>query len=192
MSVSSSKPLDSEEERFEEAIALGMPVLDEKIALGKPVAGKDAFLLYDTYGFPLDLTQEIACENGLDVDVEGFEREMEAQRQRGRASAHFGGGRKALRAYEALDVRETAFLGYDRVETDTVVAGILKKGERVEKASAGDAVEIVSARDTLLSRGRGASWRYGPDYCLRRLGEGQRYAEADGGPHRSYGHNRFR
>ena len=149
------KTLDSEEERFEEAIALGMPVLDEKIALGKPIAGKDAFLLYDTYGFPLDLTQEIARENGLDVDVEGFEREMEAQRQRGRASAHFGGGREALRAYEALDVRETAFLGYDRVETDTVVAGILKDGERVEKASAGDVVEIVLRETPFYPEGGG-------------------------------------
>ena len=149
------KTLDSEEERFEEAIALGMPVLDEKIALGKPIAGKDAFLLYDTYGFPLDLTQEMARENGVDVDVEGFEREMEAQRQRGRASAHFGGGREALRAYEALDVRETAFLGYDRVETDTVVASILKNGECVEKASAGDAVEIVLRETPFYPEGGG-------------------------------------
>ncbi len=149
------KTLDSEEERFEEAIALGMPVLDEKIALGKPIAGKDAFLLYDTYGFPLDLTQEIARENGLDVDVEGFEREMEAQRQRGRASAQFGGGRETLRAYEALDVRETAFLGYDRVETDTVVAGVLKDGESVEKASAGDVVEIVLRETPFYPEGGG-------------------------------------
>ncbi len=149
------KTLDSEEERFEEAIALGMPVLDERLALGNPIAGKDAFLLYDTYGFPLDLTQEIARENGLDVDVEGFEREMEAQRQRGRASAQFSGGREALRAYEALDVRETAFLGYDRVETDTVVAGILKDGESVEKASAGDVVEIVLRETPFYPEGGG-------------------------------------
>ncbi len=149
------KTLESEEERFEEAIALGTPVLNEKLALGAPISGKDAFLLYDTYGFPLDLTEEIAREHGLDVDVEGFNREMEAQRERGRAAAQFGGGRDALRAYEAVGVRETAFLGYDRIETDTVVAAILKDGASVPSASAGDAVEIVLRETPFYPEGGG-------------------------------------
>ena len=149
------KTLESEEERFEEAIALGMPILEEKLALGADVAGKDAFLLYDTYGFPLELTQEIARERGLDVDVEGFEREMEAQRERGRAAAQFGAGRDALRVYAELPVRETAFLGYDRVETDTVVAAILKDGAPVERASEGDAVELVLRETPFYPEGGG-------------------------------------
>ena len=100
-----------------------MPVLEECIARGATIVGADAFRLYDTYGFPLELTQEIAREHGLDVDVAGFERAMEEQRERGRAAARFGGGREEIRAYEVLNVRETAFLGYERIETDTVDRG---------------------------------------------------------------------
>ena len=106
-------------------------------------------------GFPLELTQEIAREQGLEVDVEGFERAMEEQRERGRAAARFGGGREEIRAYEALDVRETAFLGYDRVETDTVVAAILKDGEAVQRAEAGERVEIVLRETPFYAEGGG-------------------------------------
>ena len=149
------KTLESEEERFYEAIALGMPVLEECIARGGTIAGADAFRLYDTFGFPLELTQEIAREQGLDVDLEGFERAMEEQRERGRAAARFGGGREEMRAYEALDIRETAFLGYDRVETDTVVAAILKDGEPVQRADAGERVEIVLRETPFYAEGGG-------------------------------------
>ena len=149
------KTLESEEERFYEAIALGMPVLEECIARGGTIDGADAFRLYDTFGFPLELTQEIAREQGLEVDVEGFERAMEEQRERGRAAARFGGGREEIRAYEALDVRETAFLGYDRVETDTVVAAILKDGEPVQRADAGERVEVVLRETPFYAEGGG-------------------------------------
>ena len=149
------KTLESEEERFYEAIALGMPVLEECIARGGTIDGADAFRLYDTFGFPLELTQEIAREQGLDVDVAGFERAMEEQRERGRAAARFGGGREEIRAYEALDVRETAFLGYDRIETDTVVAAILGDGEPVQRADAGARVEIVLRETPFYAEGGG-------------------------------------
>lgn len=149
------KTLESEEERFYEAIALGMPVLEERIAQGGTIAGADAFRLYDTYGFPLELTQEIAREHGLNVDVDGFERAMEEQRERGRAAARFGGGREEVRAYEALDVRETAFLGYDRIETDTVIAAMLKDGAPVQRAGAGERVEIVLRETPFYAEGGG-------------------------------------
>ena len=149
------KTLESEEERFYEAIALGMPVLEECIARGGTISGADAFRLYDTYGFPLELTQEIAREQGLDVDVDGFARAMEEQRERGRAAARFGGGREELRAYEALDVRETAFLGYDRIESDTVVAAILKDGEQAERAEPGECIEIVLRETPFYPEGGG-------------------------------------
>ncbi len=149
------KTLESEEERFYDAIALGMPVLEECIARGGTIEGADAFRLYDTYGFPLELTQEIARERGLDVDVTGFERAMEEQRERGRAAARFGGGREEIRAYEALDVRETAFLGYDRIETDTVVAAILKNGDAVRRAETGERVEVVLRETPFYAEGGG-------------------------------------
>ena len=111
------------------------------------VSGSAAFLLYDTYGFPLELTQEVARENRLGVDVEGFEREMEAQRQRGREAARFGGDRDVNRLYGSLGVGATEFLGYTAMEADTVVVGLLKDGESTQHADAGDEVEIV-LRDT--------------------------------------------
>lgn len=80
---------------------------------------------------------------------------MEEQRERGRASARFGGGREEIRAYEAIDVRETAFLGYDRTETDTVVAAILKDGEQVQRADAGEHVEIVLRETPFYPEGGG-------------------------------------
>ena len=149
------KTMESEEERFYEAIALGLPVLEELAATGRTIAGEDAFRLYDTFGFPLELTQEVARERGLEVDVEGFEREMEAQRERGRASARFGAGREAARVYEALGAGETAFTGYDRLETQSVIVGVLKDGEPVERAVAGDLVEIVLRETPFYPEGGG-------------------------------------
>ena len=149
------KTLESEEERFYEAIALGMPELESLAAAGGTISGEDAFRLYDTYGFPLEMTQEVARERGMEVDAAGFEREMEAQRERGRASARFGGGREAARAYEALGAGETAFTGYDGTETETVVAGILRDGAPVDLAGAGERVEIVLRETPFYPEGGG-------------------------------------
>ena len=149
------KTMESEEERFYEAIALGMPELEELAAAGGTISGADAFRLYDTYGFPLEMTQEVARERGLEVDVAGFEREMEAQRERGRASARFGGGRDAARAYEALGVGETPFTGYDETERETIIVGLLKDGAPVERAEAGDLVEIVLRETPFYPEGGG-------------------------------------
>jgi alanyl-tRNA synthetase len=89
------------------------------------LSGHETFVLYDTYGFPPELTAEIAREHGLDVDMEGFQREMEAQRQRARAAHAFTGGMEILIAYENLGVERTRFVGYEGLEQQTVVAAIL-------------------------------------------------------------------
>lgn len=149
------KTLESEEERFEEAIALGMPILAERIAAGGRIEGKDAFLLYDTYGFPLELTEEIAREHGVVVDVAAFHDEMEEQRQRGRASAQFGGGRDARRVYEALGAQDVQFVGYEETMADTVIEGILLNGEPVQSAPAGAEVEIVLGSTPFYPEGGG-------------------------------------
>ena len=137
-------------DKLEETSALLTPVVRDK-----QLPGNVAFRLYDTYGFPLEMTQEVARERGLEVDVAGFEREMEAQRERGRASARFGGGRDALRAYEALGVGETPFTGYNETETATIIVGILKDGAPVERAVAGDIVEIVLRETPFYPEGGG-------------------------------------
>jgi len=142
-----ARTLDSEEERFDQAIAVGMPLLEAMVAKGTAILGQDAFLLYDTYGFPLELTQEIARESGLDVDVAGFEEAMGAQRQRGREAAHFGGDRDLNRLYEGLGTGATQFLGYTSMTAESVVVGLVKDGEPVQRADAGGDVEII-LRDT--------------------------------------------
>ena len=149
------KTLASEEERFDEAIAQGMPVLEEMLQAGGAIAGRDAFLLYDTFGFPLDLTQEVAREHGVDVDVAGFEDAMEEQRQRGRSAAQFGGGRDMHRMYEALGVNSSEFLGYDTLEADAVVVGIMFEGRSAERADAGDAIELIIDRTPFYPEGGG-------------------------------------
>ena len=89
------------------------------------LSGADVFRLYDTYGYPLELTREIAKEQGYDVDLEGFERELAAQRARGRAAAKFEFEADRLSAYTELADIRTKFVGYDRTEHETTVAGII-------------------------------------------------------------------
>jgi len=107
------------------------------------ILGYEAFYLSDTYGFPLEVTEEIAAEHGLTVDREGFEREMEQQRRRARAAARFGGDAATARVFEEMGIGETTFVGYDALETDTVVAGLLKDSTAVAEAAQGDAVGLI-------------------------------------------------
>ena len=138
-----------EETAFLKTLERGEKLLAEMIANtanngGRQISGEDAFELYDTYGFPLELTQEIAEEQGLNVDVDAFETEMEKQRVRSR-SAHelidltAQGSLKSL----ASEGQATEFLGYTQLSAPAQVMGIIVEGERVESASAGDTVQIV-------------------------------------------------
>jgi alanyl-tRNA synthetase len=121
------------------------------------ITGYEAAYLYDTYGFPIDVTQEMALENEFSVDLDGFEREMDLQRERGRASARFGGDAAGQRIYQEFDFDETLFLGYE-VETatkaDSVVRAIIRDGAVVDEASEGDEIEII-LRETPFFAERG-------------------------------------
>ncbi|MBM3939867.1 MAG: alanine--tRNA ligase [SAR202 cluster bacterium] len=153
------RALEREEEAFSRVVSQGLQVFGDFLGRKAPgvdiVDGGTAFLLYDSYGFPLEMTQELAREHGLDVDVAGFEAEMAAQRERGRASGKFGGGREAQRKYEQLGVEETAFLGYERLEADTVVLGMWKDGIPAQEARAGDSVEVVLRETPFYAEGGG-------------------------------------
>ncbi|MGH2671035.1 MAG: alanine--tRNA ligase-related protein, partial [bacterium] len=125
-----------EERRFEETLERGSEMLEGMLAArasnGK-VSGGDAFLLHDTYGFPLELTREVAAQHGLSVDEAGFEAEMQRQRERARAAA---GGADAVAAearYAGLAKDATVFRGYDGLDIETrVVAVIDETAENVE------------------------------------------------------------
>ena len=89
------------------------------------ISGREAFVLYDTYGFPPELTAEIARERGLSVDMDGFEREMTAQRERARSAAAFTGSMEMHRAYAGLSViPQTEFVGYDRLQQESEIVAL--------------------------------------------------------------------
>lgn len=138
----------SEEERFHETLADGETLLGnwmaELKAKGEHVLrGEDAFRLYDTYGFPIDLTSEIAGESGFTVDIEEFERQLEQQRARARAARQVNAGMSSRRgALESFDAIST-FVGYRQLTVDSTVIGLVKDGAFVDEAVAGDDVELI-------------------------------------------------
>uniref|UniRef100_A0A7C2IQZ5 Alanine--tRNA ligase n=1 Tax=Ammonifex degensii TaxID=42838 RepID=A0A7C2IQZ5_9THEO len=141
----------AEEERFWETLAQGTDILGRMIAevtaAGKnTLSGEAAFRLYDTYGFPLELTEEICAEQGLNVDREGFAAAMEEQRERARqarGATEYLGGRERL--YREIREKKGAscFVGYYTLETPAKVLAIVKNGRTVEVAGVGETVEVV-------------------------------------------------
>ena len=107
------------------------------------VSGTEAFVLYDTYGYPIEVTEEVAGEEDLTVDRAGFETEMEAQRERGRAAGGFGGNVESTRVYENLGVEDTPFTGYKTLVSETTIIAIVQNGEAVDCANEGDEVDII-------------------------------------------------
>ena len=118
------KVLRLEEERFAETLEQGMKILEDDIAKlsSKQIPGDVVFKLYDTYGFPADLTADIARERGLTVDESGFEKEMEAQRERARAASTFNVNLSV--SMDAVLIKDAKFLGYESVEHQAVVKQI--------------------------------------------------------------------
>ncbi|PIE82717.1 MAG: alanine--tRNA ligase [Candidatus Contendobacter odensis] len=133
--------IEQEEERFAETLSHGMKLLEEDIAQlsGKTISGETVFKLYDTYGFPADLTADIARERGLDVDSAGFEREMAAQRERARAHSTFGTQHTANLAVEGC----TEFHGYDCLDEVATITALFFDGKPVETLHCGDKGVVV-------------------------------------------------
>ena len=149
--------LAREEARFLETLERGEKLLADVLAAKpKQISGEQAFELYDTYGFPLELTEEIAEEHGLTVDLAGFEAAMEAQRQRAKAAAVS----IDLTLQEAIDqvaaaAEATAFKGYEQLEHPCCVVALVVNGEPAERASAGDAVQLVLDTTPFYGEGGG-------------------------------------
>ncbi len=152
------RTVTAEEERFQRTLNTGLSLLDELIgdlkAAGKSeIPGADAFRLWDTYGFPVDITRDVAGEQGFSVDEAGFRSEMQAQRERARASAGVvETGDLSVYANLLGQLKEKGIVGaegikhliYENVEdTSTTVAGIIVDGQIVEQAHEGQQVEIV-------------------------------------------------
>ncbi|QOW23792.1 alanine--tRNA ligase [Lysobacter sp. H23M47] len=140
------RALLAEEERFAETLDAGMRIFDEVAARsGGSIPGADAFRLYDTYGFPVDLTADIARERGLTVDMEGFDAAMERQRDTARAAGKFG-NTATMPAELAAQLSPTRFLGYDCVEADGLeVVGLLRDGRSLDRIEAGEEAVVLLA-----------------------------------------------
>ncbi|MEA3278542.1 MAG: alanine--tRNA ligase [Pseudomonadota bacterium] len=121
------RALRIEEERFAETLEQGMRILEQSIAglSSNRIPGETLFKLYDTFGFPTDLTADIARERGLAVDMEGFEREMAQQKARGRTASQFGSAQSAVIEIEG----KTDFTGYEHLSDQAVILAIYKDGE---------------------------------------------------------------
>ncbi|HKJ07490.1 MAG TPA: alanine--tRNA ligase [Gammaproteobacteria bacterium] len=133
--------LRQEEERFAETLDQGMRILEEDIARlsGTVIPGETVFKLYDTYGFPVDLTADIARERDLTLDMAGFEREMAAQRERARAASQFGADYGAGLDLEGV----TDFTGYDRLVDRATVTTLLRGREPVQRLEPGEQGVVV-------------------------------------------------
>ncbi|WP_433851877.1 alanine--tRNA ligase [Stenotrophomonas nitritireducens] len=151
------KALLAEEERFAETLDAGMKIFDDVAAkVGDGVIpGADAFRLYDTYGFPVDLTADIARERGMTVDMAGFDTAMEHQREMARAAGKFGGGVQ-LPAELVATLSPTAFLGYDQLQAGGLkVVALLKDGRPVDAVQAGDEVILFTDRTPFYAESGG-------------------------------------
>ena len=135
------KALHQEEDRFAETLEKGLAILEDAIKdmKGKVISGGVVFKLYDTYGFPADLTNDIARERNLSIDMAGFDKAMEQQRERARAASTFGG------AYEGtLDIDgETNFTGYEHLEGQSKIEAIYVDGVEVKKIEKNQTAMLV-------------------------------------------------
>ena len=151
------RALKAEEERFAETLDAGMKIFEEVAAraAGGVIPGADAFRLYDTYGFQLDLTADIARERGLGVDNAGFDAAMEQQRETARAAGKFGGGVQ-LPAELVATLQPTGFLGYDSLAAEGLkVVALLRDGRAVDAASAGEEVIVITDRTPFYAESGG-------------------------------------
>ena len=136
-----ARVLRQEEERFAETLVHGMALLESAIAAmeGTTIPGETVFKLYDTYGFPMDLTADVARERGLAIDEAGFAAAMEAQRERARAASKFGVDlRDAVKLEGRVD-----FCGYEHTAATGTVVALIRDGAQVQRLEAGEAGQVV-------------------------------------------------
>jgi alanyl-tRNA synthetase len=146
--------LKQEEERFAETLANGMQLLDSAFAAlkgGKTLDGETVFKLYDTYGFPIDLTADIARERGFSIDHAGYEAAMEVQRKQSQAASKFG-----VDLSDGIKIEgKTSFLGYEATTDVGKVVALLKGGAAVQELNAGDEGEVVLDRTPFYAESGG-------------------------------------
>jgi len=158
-----TKVAQAEEETFLQTLRSGTQIFDQASAVvkksgGKEISGDDAFKLHDTYGFPFDLTLEMANEQGLAVDADGFKRLMKEQRDRAKADAKSKkSGHTDLSEYRKIaeQGKKLEFIGYTHLESESTLLGLFKEGKVSEEANVGDDVEVILDRTPFYAEGGG-------------------------------------
>jgi len=145
--------LEKEERRFAETLEQGLKIFEQKTSdlNAKQVPGDLVFLLYDTYGFPTDLTADVARERDMEIDQEGFNELMEAQRERARQSNQFGGSAEVSTSID----QETNFTGYENLEGVASVQAIMVDHQEIERAEQGQQALLVSDSTPFYAEGGG-------------------------------------
>ncbi|MGV0361955.1 alanine--tRNA ligase [Corynebacterium minutissimum] len=156
----------AEEKAFLKTLESGTKLFDEAVdelkntsraATPKVLSGEKAFELHDTYGFPIDLTLEMAQEAGLSVDMDGFDAAMGEQRRRAKADSQAKKhGHADLSLYrDWVDNNPTVFTGYETLESDATVIGLVRDGEKVSEVQAGDTIEVILDQSPLYAEAGG-------------------------------------
>ncbi len=143
--------LRTEEQTFDRTLERGMNMLDEllaKLPKGGTLSGEDVFVLHDTYGFPVELTREIAAERGISIDHVGFEAAMNEQRDRARRDA---AAKRAVVTLAELPATKSEFLGYEGLEADGTIVAILKNNELAEDVREGEEAQIILDRTSFYA-----------------------------------------
>ena len=139
--------IKSEEERFHETLEEGLAILNNLVAQAKTstheISGKDAFKLYDTYGFPVELTEEIATQENLSIDMQTFEEEMQQQRDRARQARQNSQSMQVQSEVLKKITTDSTFVGYDVMDKASVITDIIQNGELEESAEAGETIYFI-------------------------------------------------
>lgn len=153
--------IDIEEKRFEETLEQGLHILENYMSqLDKKgvLTGESAFKLYDTYGFPLDLTKDILAEKGFTVDEAGFEKEMKLQQERARTAredTNAEAWREEIYSSLSKDIKATEFVGYGSYETNGIIKAIIANNRILEKANKGMEVNIILDKTSFYAESGG-------------------------------------
>lgn len=175
------KTLKAEEEQFARTLERGLALLEDELAkvANNQLSGEVAFKLYDTYGFPLDLTADVCRERNIAIDEKGFEAEMQAQRERAKASSNFGMDYNNVIKVEG----QTQFKGYETLDTDATVVALFSNGESVNEIKSGENAVVILDQTAFYGESGGQvgdSGLISSEICNFQVNDTQKYGQVFG------------
>lgn len=175
------KTLKAEEEQFARTLERGLALLEDELAkvANNQLSGEVAFKLYDTYGFPLDLTADVCRERNIAIDEKGFEAEMQAQRERAKASSNFGMDYNNVIKVEG----QTQFKGYETLNTDATVVALFSNGESVNEIKSGENAVVILDQTAFYGESGGQvgdSGLISSEICNFQVNDTQKYGQVFG------------